>query len=134
MRCNPLCSTTAFSGHSPFVVADCGLLRTSADVSELLGTFADFGSAAAKIADICDTTVDLCGFWRVDRSYSMPRPTSDNGFCNHRNLNVQPTIKVPIGYRFNGRVNRELLFEAPYRPFQPLTPWPRPTESGRAWQ
>jgi type IV secretion system protein VirB10 len=36
-----------------------------------------------------------------------------------RNLNVQPTIKVPIGYRFNVRVNRDLLFDAPYRPFQP---------------
>jgi type IV secretion system protein VirB10 len=31
-----------------------------------------------------------------------------------RNLNVQPTIKVPVGYRFNIRVNRDLLFEAPY--------------------
>jgi type IV secretion system protein VirB10 len=36
-----------------------------------------------------------------------------------RNLNVQPTIKVPIGYRFNVRVNRDLLFDAPYAPFQP---------------
>jgi type IV secretion system protein VirB10 len=35
-----------------------------------------------------------------------------------RNLNVQPTIKVPVGYRFNVRVNRDLLFEAPYRPFR----------------
>lgn len=34
-----------------------------------------------------------------------------------RNLNVQPTIKVPIGYRFNVRVNRDILFEGPYRPF-----------------
>lgn len=33
-----------------------------------------------------------------------------------RNLNVQPTIKVPIGYRFNVRVNRDILFELPYRP------------------
>jgi type IV secretion system protein TrbI len=31
-----------------------------------------------------------------------------------RNLNVQPTIKVPIGYRFNVRVNRDILFDAPY--------------------
>ena len=35
-----------------------------------------------------------------------------------RNLNVQPTIKVPVGYRFNVRVNRDLLFDAPYRPFR----------------
>ena len=33
-----------------------------------------------------------------------------------RNLNIQPTIKVPIGYRFNVRVNRDMLFELPYRP------------------
>ncbi|MFN7611375.1 MAG: TrbI/VirB10 family protein [bacterium] len=35
-----------------------------------------------------------------------------------RNLNVQPTIKVPIGYRFNVRVNRDIVFEGPYRPIQ----------------
>ena len=31
-----------------------------------------------------------------------------------RNLNVQPTIRVPVGYRFTVRVNRDILFEAPY--------------------
>jgi type IV secretion system protein VirB10 len=35
-----------------------------------------------------------------------------------RNLNVQPTIKVPAGYRFPVRVNRDILFEAPYEPVQ----------------
>jgi type IV secretion system protein TrbI len=35
-----------------------------------------------------------------------------------RNLNVQPTIKVPIGYRFNVRVNRDIVFEGPYRAIQ----------------
>ena len=33
-----------------------------------------------------------------------------------KNLNVQPTIKIPVGYRFNVRVNRDVLFEAPYTP------------------
>jgi type IV secretion system protein VirB10 len=33
-----------------------------------------------------------------------------------RNLNVQPTIKIPIGYRFNVRVNRDIAFEVPYAP------------------
>jgi type IV secretion system protein VirB10 len=33
-----------------------------------------------------------------------------------RNLNVQPTIKVPAGYRFNVRVNRDIVFDAPYSP------------------
>ncbi len=33
-----------------------------------------------------------------------------------RNLNVQPTIKVPAGYKFNVRVDRDILFDAPYEP------------------
>ncbi len=36
-----------------------------------------------------------------------------------RNLNVQPTIKVPAGYKFTVRVNRDILFESPYEPVQP---------------
>ena len=31
-----------------------------------------------------------------------------------RNLDIQPTIKVPVGYRFNVRVNRDIVFESPY--------------------
>lgn len=30
-----------------------------------------------------------------------------------RNLNVQPTISIPVGYRFNVRVNRDLVFLKP---------------------
>lgn len=30
-----------------------------------------------------------------------------------RNLNVQPTIRIPVGYRFNVRVNRDLVFLKP---------------------
>jgi type IV secretory pathway VirB10-like protein len=33
-----------------------------------------------------------------------------------KNLSIQPTIKIPVGYRFNVRVNRDILFEAPYSP------------------
>jgi type IV secretion system protein VirB10 len=33
-----------------------------------------------------------------------------------RNLNVQPTIKVSVGYRFNVRVNRDIVFDSPYEP------------------
>jgi type IV secretory pathway VirB10-like protein len=35
-----------------------------------------------------------------------------------RNLNVQPTIKIPIGYRFSVRINRDMLFDSPYQPVQ----------------
>lgn len=33
-----------------------------------------------------------------------------------KNLSIQPTVKIPIGYRFNVRVNRDMLFETPYAP------------------
>jgi len=42
-----------------------------------------------------------------------------------RNLNVQPTIKVPAGYKFTVRVNRDILFETPYQPIQPDETFPR---------
>jgi hypothetical protein len=36
-----------------------------------------------------------------------------------RSIRVQPTIKVPVGYKFTVRVNRDILFDAPYEPLQP---------------
>jgi type IV secretion system protein VirB10 len=33
-----------------------------------------------------------------------------------RNLNVQPTLKIPVGYKFNVRVNHDILFDGPYDP------------------
>jgi type IV secretion system protein VirB10 len=35
-----------------------------------------------------------------------------------KNMSIQPTIKIPVGYRFNVRVNRDILFEAPYTPVE----------------
>jgi type IV secretion system protein TrbI len=46
-----------------------------------------------------------------------------------RNMNVQPTIKVAAGYRFTVRVNRDILFEAPYQAARPQTPEPQPQRS-----
>lgn len=37
-----------------------------------------------------------------------------------KNLNVQPTIKIPAGYKFTVRVNKDILFEEPYQPVQPV--------------
>jgi type IV secretion system protein TrbI len=34
-----------------------------------------------------------------------------------KNLNIRPTIKVRVGYRFNVRVDRDIAFEAPYAPY-----------------
>lgn len=39
---------------------------------------------------------------------------------SRKNLNVQPTIKIPAGYKFNVRVNRDILFDEPYQPLRPL--------------
>jgi type IV secretory pathway VirB10-like protein len=39
-----------------------------------------------------------------------------------KNLNIQPTIKVPVGYRFTVRVNRDMLFEGPYEALDPVVP------------
>lgn len=33
-----------------------------------------------------------------------------------RNLNIQPTIRIRPGYRFNVMVNRDIVFQAPYTP------------------
>ena len=46
---------------------------------------------------------------------SVGQQVSDLGSqITRRNLNVQPTIKIPAGYRFNVRVNRDILFDSPY--------------------
>jgi type IV secretion system protein VirB10 len=50
---------------------------------------------------------------------SVSRNMSETGSAiTRRNLNVQPTIKVPVGYRFTVRVNRDILFDSPYEPIQ----------------
>ncbi len=48
-----------------------------------------------------------------------------------RNLNVQPTIKVPAGYKFVVRVNRDIFFEAPYQPLEANPQTPQPNQSSR---
>ena len=46
---------------------------------------------------------------------AVGREMSQTGaMITRRNLNVQPTIKVPVGYKFTVRVNRDILFDAPY--------------------
>ena len=48
---------------------------------------------------------------------AVGRELSETGAqITRRNLNVQPTIKVPAGYKFTVRVNRDILFDAPYEP------------------
>jgi type IV secretion system protein TrbI len=48
---------------------------------------------------------------------AVGQQTSDLGAqITRKNLSVQPTIKIAAGYRFNVRVNRDVLFDAPYKP------------------
>ena len=35
-----------------------------------------------------------------------------------KKLSIPPTIKIPLGYRFMVRVNRDIHFEAPYTPVE----------------
>ena len=61
---------------------------------------------------------------------AIGREMSQTGsMITRRNLNVQPTVKVPVGYKFTVRVNRDILFDAPYEPLQadpqPLIPGDR---------
>jgi type IV secretion system protein VirB10 len=63
---------------------------------------------------------------------SVSRNLSETGSeITRRNLNVQPTIKVPVGYRFTVRVNRDILFESPYEPIQPDPPLIQPHQQMR---
>jgi type IV secretion system protein VirB10 len=32
-----------------------------------------------------------------------------------RQMNIQPTIKIPVGFKFNVRVDRDIAFDEPYR-------------------
>jgi len=60
---------------------------------------------------------------------SVGREMSQTGAAiTRRNLNVQPTIKVPAGYKFTVCVNRDILFDAPYAPMQAN---PLPAEPGK---
>jgi type IV secretion system protein VirB10 len=50
---------------------------------------------------------------------AMGQELSETGAqITRRNLNVQPTIKAPAGYKFVVRVNRDIVFEEPYHPVQ----------------
>jgi hypothetical protein len=49
----------------------------------------------------------------------LAREISQTGaMITRRYLNVQPTVKVPVGHKFTVRVNREIMFDAPYEPLQ----------------
>jgi type IV secretory pathway VirB10-like protein len=51
-----------------------------------------------------------------------------------RNLSVQPTVKVPAGYKFTVRVNRDILFHAPHEPIQPTKDATQSARSREEWR
>jgi type IV secretion system protein VirB10 len=56
-------------------------------------------------------------------SQAVGQELSETGAqMTRRNLDVQPTLKVRAGYKFTVRVNRDILFDAPYEPMQDETP------------
>jgi type IV secretory pathway VirB10-like protein len=72
-------------------------------------------------------------------SSAVGRELSQTGSqITRRNLNVQPTIKVPVGYKFTVRVNRDILFEAPYEPMQadpqPIPPGEKQLRQRSVWE
>src|SRR3954449_7464797 len=71
-------------------------------------------------------------------SSAVGRELSQTGSqITRRNLDVQPTIKVPVGYKFTVRVNRDILFEAPYEPMQadpqPIPPGEKQLRQRSVW-
>jgi type IV secretion system protein VirB10 len=47
-----------------------------------------------------------------------------------KNLNIPPTIKVPLGYTFTVRVNKDILFDGPYRDSRQSKPTDLPSARG----
>jgi len=48
---------------------------------------------------------------------SVGQGVSETGAqITRKNLNIQPTVKISVGYKFNVRVNRDILFDSPYQP------------------
>jgi type IV secretory pathway VirB10-like protein len=71
-------------------------------------------------------------------SGAVGRELSQTGSqITRRNLNAQPTLRVPVGYKFTVRVNRDILFDAPYEPLQadpqPLLPGEKTLRQRSAW-
>lgn len=87
-------------------------------------------TAAFEISQRRNQSVLIAPSSSQTASAAVGREMSQTGASiTRRNLNVQPTIKVPAGYKFSVRVNRDILFEAPYEPLladpQPLVPGER---------
>jgi len=49
-----------------------------------------------------------------------------------KNLNIPPTIKVPLGYTFTVRVNKDILFDGPYRDSRQAKPTDLPVARGQS--
>jgi type IV secretion system protein VirB10 len=74
-------------------------------------------SAASEIAQDQNRSVLVYPSAGQIAGSAVGQQASDLGAqITRRNLNVQPTLKIRVGYRFNVRVNRDILFDGPYEP------------------
>ena len=107
-------------------------------IASELGVHADTVHNSIEAERLFSAAFDLSQRRRIGSGFMYPstsdtasaavgREISQTGaMITRRNLNVQPTIKVSVGYRFTVRVNRDILFEAPYEPLQAdPQPWYR---------
>lgn len=68
----------------------------------------DFGGSNMRSGDIAAASVGM-------------QVSQVGARLTERNLNIQPTLEIRPGYRFNIRVNKDMLFGGPYSPMAPLT-------------
>jgi type IV secretion system protein VirB10 len=74
-------------------------------------------SAASQISQSQNRSVLTYPSPAQQAGSAVGQQASDLGVqITRKNLNVQPTIKISVGYRFNVRVNRDIVFDAPYAP------------------
>jgi type IV secretion system protein TrbI len=71
--------------------------------------------AALAITQSRQQSVLVCPSASQETESAAGREVSQLGTqITRKSLNVQPTVRIPPGYKFNVRVNRDILFEEPY--------------------
>jgi type IV secretory pathway VirB10-like protein len=90
-------------------------IRSTAHNKRFVG-FAVLTSLSRRLGPMQSRNRTLRSSRRLTKSAAAPRPGYHQAGYQVilRNLNVQPTIKVPFGYEFNVRVNRNVPFEDLY--------------------
>jgi len=93
--------------HPPFYFSLVALPRDPKRKPRIRNGGAVRGNHFLSVSSLLQGAKDI---FKIARDF----PLSLGAEVTRRNLNVQPTIKIRAGYRFNVRVNRDVLFDAPY--------------------